>query len=476
MRSVWLVALLLARTASAEPRRISVESPVEAFSPAHRGVAVPYLYLNRCSGGCRITADTFNDATASISSIPAPGLYQVTEFATTTGDTGVLADAEWAAILKCMQEVYSPYGVTVTDQPPPAGMYNMTVVAGKPQNVGLGADILGIALFANDCSPQGNVISFAFANHHPSEGRVNNICWTAAQESAHAYGLDHEFQFSDGNSSCSDPMTYRTDCGGQKFFRNKRASCGEMTARACKCSSSQNSHQQLVSIFGEGTPLTPPPTAAIVFPTDNMPVVNGSVVHVSAGSQRGVAKVELFLNGSRWLVLAGAKFGPAGQANPSNYTFYLPDHVPDGLIEIQARAYDDLGLRADTIPITVTKGAPCASDDACLDNQTCDAGYCKYPAPVGELGESCEYGQYCKSWSCLGTDGDTRCTQDCATDEPTSCPSGFSCLPTAETGTAGVCWSTDSGCCSVGRSPRSLWMHAALSLAVIGLLGRRRRK
>ena len=72
-----------------------------------------------------------------------------------------------------------------------------------------------------------------------------------AQEIAHIYGLDHEYSFVDGNSSaCNDPMTYRDDCGGQKFFRNQRGAvrrvrparpgCGPSTTAA----SAQNSHAQ----------------------------------------------------------------------------------------------------------------------------------------------------------------------------------------------------------------------------------------
>ena len=37
---------------------------------------------------------------------------------------------------------------------------------------------------------------------------MNNICWTAAQETAHALGLDHEYVFADGTSACSDPMKF----------------------------------------------------------------------------------------------------------------------------------------------------------------------------------------------------------------------------------------------------------------------------
>ena len=66
MRSSWLVALLFAQTAAtassvhAEPRRIAVDTPVEAFTTKHGAAAAPYLYLNRCSGGCTINGNSCN--------------------------------------------------------------------------------------------------------------------------------------------------------------------------------------------------------------------------------------------------------------------------------------------------------------------------------------------------------------------------------------------------------------------------------
>ncbi len=474
----WLLALLVARTAGAEPRRVVVDTPPEAFART-QAAAAPYLYLNRCSGGCPITGATMNDASSQASSIPVPGSYVVTEFANAANEIGAAADAEWNAIVTCLKEVYSPYGLVVSDEPPPPGTsFNEAIIAGQPQDIGLGGDILGIAPLANDCSAVDNVISFSFANHHLPNERVLNVCWTAAQESAHAYGLDHEFKFSDGTSACSDPMTYRVDCGGQKFFRNKRATCGETVERECKCTSTQNSHQHLLSLFGAGTPLTPAPEASIIYPTNGAAVTPGWVAHVSAGSQRGVAKVELYLNDSRWMVLPGAGFGPRGQDIPSDYTFYLPASVPDGIIDLQAKAYDDLGLGVASLPITVTKGAPCTSDDACADHQTCDEGRCRFAAPTGELGDSCSYGQFCRSWTCLGSEGDQRCTQECLTDEPTSCPMGFSCEQTADQSTAGFCWPEDTGggCCSAGHDRDALWLHGGLALLVLGSLRRRRHR
>ena len=248
-----------------------------------------------------------------------------------------------------------------------------------------------------------------------------------------------------------------------------------MSARKCRCGSSQNSHQALIAKFGEGTPLTPPPHAQIIFPTIGTPVSNGFAVHVSAGSQRGIAKVELFFNGSRWMVERGAKFGVTGQADPGTYTFQPPPTLPDGTLDIVAKVSDDLGLSVDTTIVTVTKGEPCTTSETCAAGQSCDTGRCVWPAPVGELGDTCTYAQYCKSWTCLGA-GERYCTQECATDEPTSCPDGFECQADGSSPTAGFCWPADTGgCCSASRG-NGVWFHMGMAGLVFGCLRRRRNR
>jgi hypothetical protein len=270
-------------------------------------------------------------------------------------------------------------------------------------------------------------------------------------------------------------MTYRIDCGGEKFFRNRRSQCGEDKVRSCRCGNAQNSHEKLLSVFGEGTPITPPPHATIGFPAMGSMIGASSVVHILAGSQRGVAHVELYLNGSRWAVLAGQAFGAAGQADPGDYTFQLPPKVPDGLIDIKGIAYDDLGLAAETETVTVVKGEACTSDSTCLKDQSCDAGHCTWPPPEGELGASCSYDQQCTSWTCLGAGDDKYCTTPCYTDEPSTCPTDYTCVGTGNL-TDGYCLPDSTGCCSVGGdSGRHLWVHVLMSVLVLTWLRRRKR-
>ena len=218
--------------------------------PSAAGAAASVLYLNRCTGTCTIYGSGVNEATSHTSSLPcnggamcgggscscqnnAPKTYTVAEFVAADGtSTGAAADAEWNAIVGCMKEVYSPYAVTVTDQKPGGVTYNEAVIAGRATDIGYANNqVGGIATVPSDCSTQNNVISFSFANGYLGGGRVLTICAVAAQETAHSYGLNHEYEFVDGMSACKDPMSYRGDCGGEKFFRNMSARCGEFAPR-----------------------------------------------------------------------------------------------------------------------------------------------------------------------------------------------------------------------------------------------------
>jgi len=478
LRAVLVTALLGSGAAAASPAgvRAIVDTPPEAFTAPVVPQVSPYLYLNRCTGGCVVHGGTSNDARTQHSSIPPTGDYNIGEFATATGLIGSSADADWAAVVKCMQEVYSPYAITVTDQLPTNVSYTEAIIAGQPGDIGRPIDNLGVAPIAANCAAEDNVISFSFANHHPGSGttRLLDICWTAAQESAHAFGLDHEYMFTDGTSTCRDPMTYRDDCGGEKFFRNSRAQCGEDAVRDCRCGGTQNSHAMLLNVFGPGTPITAAPHVTIEGPNAGATIAAGQIIHATAGAQRGVAKVELFLNGSQWASLPGAAFGANGQPD-SDYALMVPSTVPNSIIDIVVRATDDLGIATDSDPVTVTKGQACTTASDCLQDQSCTAGKCAYPPPPGKLGDACPYSQYCESWECVNTDVGKRCVADCEVDEPASCPANFTCQDLG--GGKGACVEVDvAGCCSVahGAGRSTPWPVFGLGALVLGLALRRR--
>jgi hypothetical protein len=376
-----------------------------------------------------------------------------------------------------MKEVYSPYNVMVTDQRPTGGLsFTMGIVAGLPSEVGYPSSIGGLGPPGAICNPASNVISMSFANLFGGSGmaRVYELCGVAAQETAHAFGLDHEYSYTDGTSACRSPMSYRGDCGGEKFFRGEPAMCGEYTNRPCRCGGLQNSHLRLLAVFGPGTPITAPPHVELVTPMDGAQVTNGAVVTATAGAQRGIDKIELWLNNHKWAETSGAAFGTDGQPDPSSYVVTFPQNVPDGVIDVMLKAYDDIAIETDSTTVTVTKGAPCTTAATCLKGQKCDAGKCYWDAATGQLGDACSYNEFCVSGICQGTSDTQICTQSCVINSADACPMGYDCIATSET--EGICFTSGGGggCC--GATPGPTWPRGLLAITVGILLLRRRRR
>jgi MYXO-CTERM domain-containing protein len=446
-------ALVLPVNAGAEALRHSpyVITPDEQF--VHKGgndLISDIIYVNDCKpDGCFIKAGGYNDARDDISTIPREDT-QVSPF---SHDQQV-----WDDTIACLRQVYAPYNVRVVTDNPGDALHHEAILAGFSSELGLAPEIGGVAPFS--CQPQNNAISFSFANQ--LEPDWVDLCWTVAQESAHAFALDHAFE-------CLDPMTYIPNCG-QKFFRNKDLSCGEIEERACICGGLvQNSHTKLLQVFGEGTP-APPPQVAILLPAEGTAVSTGFVVLAEAQDQRLVDRVELHING--WLY--ETRPGGGYWDRFDDYQFSAPASLPDGIMDVDIKAYNDLGSSA-TARVTVTKGAPCASADTCLDGQQCNEGRCMWPAPTGQLGDTCERAMDCVSLLCPQNGEIRLCSEYCLPQLADPCPSGFECMPA---GQSGVCWPAagEGGCCSVGtdRGP-SGGQLALLGLVAAVILRRRKR-
>ncbi len=467
IRAAVLGAFLVPLIAAADPG-----------AKPHVGQVSPVIYLERCKNGCVLHKGIDDAKTLTSGIVDGNGTdFPMPEFTSSTRQTGAAADAEWNALVKCVKEVYSPYAAMVTDVKPTIGSYQVVVVAGAPTDINYSTNAAGVAFV--HCNPLDNSVSFVFADYFsgaPSR-RTLELCGAVAQETAHTYGLSHVYKYADGRSACTDPMTYRSDCGGQQFFRNESAFCGGFAQMQCTCgATTQNSHLSLLGVFGPGTPITTPPTVTLTQPQPGSTLTSTSAAVATAFAQRGIANMELWLNGYKWANVKGAAFGANGQPE-STYSLPIPADVPDGIIDIVVKAKDDIEVTTASASVTVTKGVPCTSADTCAVGQRCDAGRCLWDPPVGRFGDACTYQQFCAEGVCGGiTDDEKICTQECVAGVADACPdAAYECVQTKAS--TGICLPKGAadptcGCASAGSAAVPF---AMCSFGLAFVLRRRRR-
>ncbi len=303
---------------------IPVSGAVAAPS-AEAGGAPTVFFLNRMGGTFRPGND---DARANTSSI----IGAVSQI-----DPWQVSAAGWDQVLTCVQDMFSRFNVTVTDVDPGAATpHYEIVVAGSPQDIGMGQGVGGVSPFTEDCGVIPSSVVYTFAEVYGTD--YQSICETAAQEVAHSFGLDHEHL-------CEDPMTYLYDCG-PKSFQDVEAPCGEYSDRECWCGgTTQNSVAMLEARVG---PANQAPGVAITHPSDGATVPRGFAIAVDATDTSAVADVELWIDGVQVGVDATAP-----------YEFTAPVDLADGDHAVEARAVDDGGLGSvAAVMVTVSSDAP----------------------------------------------------------------------------------------------------------------------
>jgi hypothetical protein len=225
-RLLFPVSLLLllsgaaARRAAASPRVTTITVPAGPHDVAFRASGPQILYLNRRGGsyqpGANHAATNRTSIVAQTSHVPA---WEVD-------------DDDWNAIVDCVRGQFAPFAIQVTDRDPGEQPHIESVVAGRPTQVGLPSGVGGVAPFAEDCSVIPEAVVFTFAELYGSDYQL--VCEVIAQEVAHAFGLDHEY---DCRSNLSylrrDPVT--GDSCGKKSFLDVDVACGEFRTRDCAC-------------------------------------------------------------------------------------------------------------------------------------------------------------------------------------------------------------------------------------------------
>jgi len=325
--------------AAGRPGTLMQVIPAIGANPIYAG-ATTVIYMNK--GGVTLTPGT-NDSRTNRSTVVGQ-TSQIPAFEGTA--------AEWNNVMSCVRTIFAPYDVRVTDVDPGNVPHVESVMGGLAQQAGMQQGVLGVSPFTTDCSVIPNAIVFTFTQstrnaYGSSPALAEEICEIAAQEIAHAFGLDHELL-------ASDPMTY-LNYNGLKTFQNVDAQCGESTARTCGlpgtgvvCSQRQNSVTLLTQRIGLGDSIAP--TVAITSPANNATVPAAFNVSTNATDNTAITKVELYVDGQLVDTVTAAPF-----------TFQVSGLAVGGHA-ILAKAYDSKNQAETTVNVTVQNGAPPPTD------------------------------------------------------------------------------------------------------------------
>ncbi len=160
-------------------------------------------------------------------------------------------DAVWADTVACLERIYAPFAVTITEDDPGDVPHVAAVFGGSPVQLGLPRNTRGYSPFRSDCSLIESSIVFAFTELEPDAAEA---CRVMAQEIGHSYGLDHELR-------PGDPMSVQS-FAGEREFGAELVACGESTARPCgqqsTCRAMQSSYallEERLGLAGDPTPI-----------------------------------------------------------------------------------------------------------------------------------------------------------------------------------------------------------------------------
>jgi hypothetical protein len=387
-----------------------------------------------------------NDSRTDTSTI-ADGIRQLGEFSQ--------GDEIWNQVAACVKKTFEPFNITITETDPgPDVPHFENMVGGRPTDItddpGL-ANAGGVAPF--DCGEISNAIVYTFDIYGPD---ADHLCWTSAQEIAHAFGLEHQFLQ-------KDPLTY-LDGDLPKRFRDETVNCGEYAEKdpPCQCGVNQNSYRKILALFGPGTPT--PPDVLFKRLTEGKVVQPGFSAVINAIDDVRIDKVELFIDGD--------SVGTTTTSVANDFEVATPD-LALGAHTLEARATDVQGIVGATT-ITVEVGPPCTPDKGCTGDDVCVEGVCiPGPGEPGGIGSVCQRDTECLSRQCADAGEELKyCVEDCTFGNAASCPNNFECITG---GASGVCWPTDGGgCCDTGGGRGNPFAPLLLGLGVLLVLARRR--
>jgi len=276
------------------------------------------------------------------------------------------SEAQALALLDVFERNMAPYGVRIAYQErPPAHLpYAMVMMGGTPDLLGLGSGVLGVSC-SSDCADRWwRDTTFAFTGGRNLD-RTEILGTTALHEAAHAFGFAHI----DDPTRIMHPFadnaraTWATEC---TVFSEATSGISCRDTHAQFCADGQNSHAELLAMFGPNSVDSEPPIVDILYPPDGLELEVGGSVTLQA-------HVEDNFDGFGWKLVvpeAGAELVAYGFEREWPLT-----NMPQGVYTLRVEAIDhERNEASDEVRIYV--GVPAGTPSPVDDDEDADTGGC----------------------------------------------------------------------------------------------------
>lgn len=414
------------------------------------------IFLN--FDGATISPDSgFRDNSASNQSQIVNNTSTIAAFDATPYAPALTRTAAINAITNYFKGFYAPFNVEVVTTRPSGVRYTMCMVGGTPQAIGIGQGAAGIAPL--DCGNTNEPdVTYAFSavldpsNTGSSTESLKAIAVTAAQETAHSFGLGH-------TTNQNDIMYPQLTFTATGFAMGPQTLQNDGSGQCSSPSKTQDSYNMLMGVLGpsSGMPMTgPTPTVAFVTPTDGSTVpLTFDIIVAASESGSSIAHVDIDAMGQSLGSLTAAPYKLTGITAPQ-----------DGQYTLTATAYDTAGnFQAASVTFTAMSGAPaqnegcqtssdcnsplvcqnmqcvmpttptggcsdqnpCPSGQTCGSDGTCQTGSTMGPQP-GQTGAMCSGNGDCANGLCATIGNNSFCTQQCDPSDSASCPKNMKCV------------------------------------------------
>jgi MYXO-CTERM domain-containing protein len=276
-------------------------------------------------------------------------------------------EANRAAVIQVARKRVEDFGITVTDVRPGAGDYDMEMVGNW---AGSSPEFAGIAP-AGDCwDNYGGETSFTLEVSTSADA----IAEVMMQELAHTWGLDHVDEQQDllYPTTQGTNKTYRDECYQVVGDTELNPTSGECSHHqdACGSYSLQNSHAELLLIFGPSVADTAAPAVAILAPADGATIEGGDFeLQIGLQDDQLPAVINTTITIENEAAPGAIPPSDGAFASPAELAFPI-EGLPDGTYTIRIDARDESDNPAsDEITVTVVgSDVPPPSDDDAGDS------------------------------------------------------------------------------------------------------------